>query len=628
MAELNQAKLKSMPIGAESWTDLKAKFFVDKTEKILNLITNQNKVCFFRPRRFGKTILASTIADLFLNGDKNFEGTAIQGKWPYSANEFKVLNITFYGLGTNNTTGKQNIFDQNMMERNICTRVQLAQTISDPESEVPFNDAFSFDQLFTSIARWAAKSKLVLLIDEWDYPLSSNLDNEVNFHLALDVIGSFFSFVRAIQPNFLLVTGIMRYSNASLLTGNSLFDMSMHPDFADLLGYTQTELENNFGPYIEEAARRLNVTEEALLDKIKSYYDGFCFDDKAQTKLYCPQSINQFFAQLTTGPNSPEFKTFWTDSSNTASALRTYLKGRMIAVSSLERLVDQGTYLSRQALSTASTFEEVQFLPLLAQCGYLTIKEVKHNITAADLDSNKIVSNEPTHAEVDQQNPIVNALSATWEATSSLGNRNDTFYHCTFPNMEVQDGYIDAFFRYLLNETYDGASLWLPHATTQLAIALRDGNIAKTADWLNELLVDSIFYDKKISILESVYRDFIKTFFRFKLRARVEIANSSGRSDLEVAVGKRVYIFELKRSSSKSHKAIQKLLDEAESQIDLNSYGINDVNHEYYRGAELVAVIFVIYDKTRQIAAWRSIDVNGLHQEGTLNHKNHRNTFL
>ena len=121
---------------------------------------------------------------------------------------------------------------------------------------------------------------------------------------------------------------------------------------------------------------------------------------------------------------------------------------------------------------------------------------------------------------------------------------------------------------------------------------------------------------------------FIKTFFRFKLRARVEIANSSGRSDLEVAVGKRVYIFELKRSSSKSHKAIQKLLDEAESQIDLNSYGINDVNHEYYRGAELVAVIFVIYDKTRQIAAWRSIDVNGLHQEGTLNHKNHRNTFL
>ena len=91
----------------------------------------------------------------------------------------------------------------------------------------------------------------------------------------------------------------MRYSEFSPFTGQDIQDLSMKPYFADLLGYTQEEVRTSFARYIPRAANKLGITEEQLMEQLEQYYDGFCFDENASVKVYCPYAINKFFAQVT-----------------------------------------------------------------------------------------------------------------------------------------------------------------------------------------------------------------------------------------------------------------------------------------------------------------------------------------
>ena len=142
----------------------------------------------------------------------------------------------------------------------------------------------------------AEQHELVFLIDEWDYPLSNNLDNEDKFNRLKLVLRDFYAWLRDLpKVRFLLITGIMRYHETSMFTGQYIQDLSMKPYFADLLGYTQQEMVDKFAPYIEKAANMLGISTQTLLDKLKQYYDGFCFDYNASVTVYCPYSINQFF---------------------------------------------------------------------------------------------------------------------------------------------------------------------------------------------------------------------------------------------------------------------------------------------------------------------------------------------
>ena len=140
----------------------------------------------------------------------------------------------------------------------------------------------------------------------------------------------------------MLVTGIMRYQNTSLFSGQDINDITMELDFADLLGYTQTELEANFAPYIARAAELLGMSRDDFLEKLKLQYDGFCFDAEASVSLYCPWSINKFFQQFVRGTNhSPNqvltFAPFWMNSAGAAKPLRSFLKARRVELEFLEQ---------------------------------------------------------------------------------------------------------------------------------------------------------------------------------------------------------------------------------------------------------------------------------------------------
>lgn len=148
------------------------------------------------------------------------------------------------------------------------------------------------------------------MVDDWDALLNHHRGNQDLLHSTLNVITRYFSLVRAFQPSYLLVTGSAHHSDATTILGGNLLDLSRNQHYADLLGFTQCELEDNFGPCISEAARRLSLSEEALLDQLKLHYRSYSFDPQAQTQLYCPQTINAFFNQLLTSHEPPKFLDF------------------------------------------------------------------------------------------------------------------------------------------------------------------------------------------------------------------------------------------------------------------------------------------------------------------------------
>lgn len=291
--------LKPLPIGIASWSELRHKHFVDKTAKVLDLLALQSKVYLCRPRYFGKTTLLSIITELFLHGDKNFAGTAIHGRWPYATGA-KVLNISFNGIKLDKAIDQANILNPDSLEREICAHAKLAWAKSDSgEVEIKsFSELVSFDVLFPALARLRGDDRLILLVDDWDGLLNAHSRNQDLLRSTLNVITRFFSLVRALQPSYMLVTGSTHHNEATAILGGNLLDLSRNQHYADLLGFTQHELEDNFGPYISEAARRLSLTEEALLDQLQLYYRSYSFDPQAQ--LYCPQAINTFFNQLLT----------------------------------------------------------------------------------------------------------------------------------------------------------------------------------------------------------------------------------------------------------------------------------------------------------------------------------------
>lgn len=188
---------------------------VDKTARILTLL-RASKVFLARPRRFGKSLLLSTINELFTNGTKNFEGLAIYDLWNRPC--LPVIKLSFFGLSAPET-----------FEEELCAR------LCDAFAQAGFADALkistsSFVRLVPELNFLYRNSDIVLLIDEWDFPLSANINDRKAFDFNKDVLRRFYAWVRDLQNlQFLMVTGIGRYQDTSLFTGQDIKDVSLDP---------------------------------------------------------------------------------------------------------------------------------------------------------------------------------------------------------------------------------------------------------------------------------------------------------------------------------------------------------------------------------------------------------------
>ncbi|MDR3093774.1 MAG: AAA family ATPase [Bacteroidales bacterium] len=344
--------MKNLPIGIQSFEKLRSEGFlyVDKTKEIHRL-TSSNIVFLSRPRRFGKSLLVSTLGELYKGNQSLFEGLYIYDKWDWTQ-QYPVIRIDW----TNIEHGSRE-----EMERSMLGFLKRQAALSDI-SLVSEYAADCFAELIESLHRKEG-NKVVVLIDEYDSPILDTM-NQPEADGVRKFLQSFYKRLKANDDHlkFIFLTGVTKVAKVSIFSVlNSPDDITINDKYASICGYTQEELERNFSEHIDDTAVRLEMTRENLLAKIRKMYDGYTWDGK--TSVYNPFSTLMFF-------ENKKFSNYWFET-GTPTFLINRLKKQGLAKTVLEPvIVDSSAFDSYDP-------DALGDIPLLFQTGYLTVKDEK-----------------------------------------------------------------------------------------------------------------------------------------------------------------------------------------------------------------------------------------------------------
>ena len=351
--------MQKLPIGIQSFEKIREGnyFYVDKTEKILQLI--ENGECYFlsRPRRFGKSLTLSTLEAMFQGKVELFKGLYAE-EWvkEQAKNPNPVIKIDMSSLGAY----------ESEKELKIALLDCLNEIIDDYNLNVELKENPSRILLKIIKKLYKQFGSVVVLIDEYDKPITDNLNDLEKAEKMRETLHLFYIVLKGCPYiKFVMVTGVSKFTKVGVLSGlNNLNDISMDEAYGDIVGYTQKELEDNFGEWIEKASKKLSMNREELLNKIKEYYDGFSFD--GETRVYNPFSVLNFF-------DKNRFKNYWYVSGS-PTFLRNYLLNHRIKnPDKYEEMTVAENFADKREIESASVES------FLYQAGYLTIKKWLRN---------------------------------------------------------------------------------------------------------------------------------------------------------------------------------------------------------------------------------------------------------
>ena len=347
-----EENFRRYPIGIQNFEDLRNNdcVYVDKTELIYRL-THTNKVYFLsRPRRFGKSLLVSTLEAYFLGKKELFQGLAmetLEKDWTV----YPVLHFDF---------SVSKYITADMLSAVINRQLLLWEKIYQREE-----GETTFSLRFEGIIRRAYKQtgkQVVVLIDEYDSPmLDSNHNDEVQKEIR-NIMRDFFSPLKAQGQylRFLLLTGISKFSQMSIFSElNNLQNISMSDDYSAICGITEQELLSQMQPDIERIAQANNETYEEACRHLKRQYDGYHFS-KICEDIYNPFSLFNAFSQR-------DYKSFWF-STGTPTFLIEMLQRMDFSLTLLEKMEVKDEDFDK------ATEVITDPIPVLYQSGYLTIK--------------------------------------------------------------------------------------------------------------------------------------------------------------------------------------------------------------------------------------------------------------
>lgn len=329
--------------------------YVDKTKIIHTLITSVRRKHFYfisGPRRFGKSLLLSTLKALFSGKKELFKDYWIGQQTDFEWHKHPVIHLDF-SMGHSTTA---------LLQKNLCLSLEYVaqgygiQTLQgdDPEG------------MLTSLVRQLSGStnaKLILLIDEYDKPLLDHINNPAIAEANRELLNGFYSMVKALEVHWraIFITGVSRFSRTSLFSGmNNLFELTLDPVVADLFGYTYDELVFYYDEYIDELAAHLGKTRDEMLAVMQEWYNGYRFSyDMEKSLTYNPFSILSCF-------NKQEINNYWF-ATGTPSFLISFLRSQGSAI-----LLKNKVKLHVQDLM-AFDIADIPLFTLLLQLGYLTI---------------------------------------------------------------------------------------------------------------------------------------------------------------------------------------------------------------------------------------------------------------
>ena len=343
--------MQELPIGIQTFSDIIQNdyLYVDKTEKIFDLVKNPKGVYFLsRPRRFGKSLLISTLNEIFEGEKELFKDLWIH-KTDYAWEKHPIVRIDFSKKKTENKDDLKCFILHQL--KNIAGNYGISL------DRDQYDEAF--DELLTKLS---GINKVVVLIDEYDKPIIDNIDN-IDLAVELrEILKGFYTIIKACDEHirFVLLTGVSKFSKAGVFSGlNNLKDISMDTRYSSLLGITGQEMETCFKEHIDRFAATEDVSNAELIEKITYWYNGFCFSGTCE-KVFNPFSMLLLF-------DNARFSNYWFESA-TPSFLIKLIKEKSFDIKKMQDLEVREENLSTYEI------EDLALVPLLFQTGYLTIK--------------------------------------------------------------------------------------------------------------------------------------------------------------------------------------------------------------------------------------------------------------
>ncbi|MCY4358168.1 MAG: AAA family ATPase [Gammaproteobacteria bacterium] len=334
-----------LPIGNQSFQIIREKncYYVDKTRQIRHLIDSGDYYFLSRPRRFGKSLLLSTLKELFESNEPLFRGLHIHKHWDWSVRH-PVLRLSFDGRYECPEDVERSVIKQlGIIERNAGL------------AEAPGNTAQDYLLDLLDRLHHATGQQIVVLVDEYDKPILDVIDNKEMAIANRDKLRGIYGIIKgaAEHVRFVLVTGVSMFSKVSLFSDlNNLNNISLDPNYATICGFTDKELNSVFAPELAGLDR----------DEIRRWYNGYNW--LGDEKVYNPFDILLLFQKR-------KFKSYWFET-GTPTFLLTLMMDSNISLLDLEK--------PRVSESELSKFDvnNIGSMALFFQTGYLTIAEEQH----------------------------------------------------------------------------------------------------------------------------------------------------------------------------------------------------------------------------------------------------------
>ena len=521
--------------------------YVDKTKYIRDLIKLE-RVFISRPRRFGKSLTLDTIATLFETGvEPYFKGTWIYDKWTEPT--YPVFRLSFLNL--DNFSIDEFKSELNSKITDFANKISVKGYVEKSEPEN------SIEGLLERLRE--EKRQIVFLIDEYDYQLTSNINNDDLYKQFQHKIKRFYANIKnkwAIK--FLGITGVTRLKDVEIFSiGSDIRDITNASAYSQMIGFTRDEIKKYYIDYLTLAASYENkcrveeVTDtqiESMLDMMAQNYDGYCFDEFYKKKVFSTWSVNSFFQSIIEN-KFVYFDEYWYDNGGLPSILVNYLKTHEL---NIFEYLDKDKFLkvSSDDFKNPTALTTINQNVLMCQTGYLTLR--------SDLNKTSTVALGIPNGEIYK---ALNRLLA-----------NNIFKG----NTDITDDY--------------GRSL------------LEVGTVDDIINLFNSAL-NSVSYDNYPIVSESSVQNMLKLYL---LGAHQEVLSevheAKGMADLVVNTDNKRIVFEFKYA--KNETEAKSKLSEAVEQIKSRDYGnILPKKNELLR----IAAVFNADPKVRAFTEYQEV---------------------
>jgi len=333
--------MKKLPVGIQTFSKIIEGdyLYIDKTEIARNLIEKYQYVFLSRPRRFGKSLFLDTLKNIFEGKRELFQGLLIEEQWNWEV-KYPVIKISFSG----------GIHSKAELEEDLLYLLKSNEKRLGLECENRVRPQHFFAELIEK-AYEKYHQKVVIVVDEYDKPILDNIENIPEALIIRDGMRDFYTKIKENDEylRFVFLTGVSKFSNVSLFSGlNNLEDISLNPDFGNVCGYTQLDLDTSFAPYLEGVD----------MEQIKRWYNGYNF---LGDRVYNPYDILLFIK------NHRMFKNYWFET-GTPKFLMELIKKNQYFIPEFNGMETD------ESLVNSFDIENLELETILFQTGYLTIK--------------------------------------------------------------------------------------------------------------------------------------------------------------------------------------------------------------------------------------------------------------